>query len=114
MVHAQGGSTEPLPFMPPFRFRAGLDYTQNRLWGGIVARYTARQGRVAPAEAATDGYLLVNLNAGYRFGSSVLSRVVVRAENIFNVTYRDHLSRVEDREAFMPARNISLVYSLDF
>ncbi|KPP95119.1 MAG: TonB-dependent receptor [Bacteroidetes bacterium HLUCCA01] len=109
-----GGSTEPLPFMPPFRFRAGLDYTHDRLWGGIVARYTARQGRVAPAEAATDGYMLVNLNAGYRFGSSVLSRVVVRAENIFNVTYRDHLSRVEDREAFMPARNISLVYSLDF
>jgi len=107
-------TTEPLPFMPPFRVRVAAEYTKDRFWSGLTVRQTARQGRVAPEEDQTGGYTLVNLNAGYRFGQNQVHRLVLRGENIFNVTYRDHLSRVEDRQAFMPARNISLVYSLDF
>ena len=109
-----GDSQEPLPFMPPFRLRFAAEYAKDRLWGGVTVRQVARQGRVAPEEDKTDGYTLVNMNAGYRFGTAKLHRVVLRGENLFNVSYRDHLSRVEDRQAFMPARNISLVYSFDF
>ena len=109
-----GTDTEPLPFMPPFRVRAGAEYSRDRLWGGVTVRQTATQNRVAPEEDTTSGYTLVNLNAGYRFGTRQVQRVVFRAENLFNVTYRDHLSRVEDRQTFMPGRNLSLVYSIDF
>ncbi|MCC5925180.1 MAG: TonB-dependent receptor [Bacteroidetes bacterium] len=108
------GENEPLPFMPPFRVRLSAEYNTERFWGSATIRQTAKQGRVAPEEDTTNGYTLVNINAGYRFGSQQIHRLVLRGENIFNVTYRDHLSRVEDRQAFMPGRNISLVYSMDF
>jgi iron complex outermembrane recepter protein len=109
-----GAVQEPLPFMPPFRLRFAAEYSKDALWGGVTVRRVSRQSRVASEEETTDGYTLLNMNVGYRFGSSHLQRVVLRGENLFNVTYRDHLSRVEDRQAFMPARNISLVYSFDF
>jgi iron complex outermembrane recepter protein len=109
-----GSVQEPLPFMPPFRLRFAVEYAKERFWGGITVRQVARQGRVAAEEDPTDGYTLVNMNAGYRLGTSSVQRIVLRGENLFNVSYRDHLSRVEDRQAFMPARSISLVYSLDF
>lgn len=109
-----GGSEEPLPFMPPFRTRISAEYSTNTWWTGLTMRYVAAQNRVAAEEDATAGYTLVNATAGYRFDTYGMHRIVLRAENIFNVTYRDHLSRVEDRQSFMPARNLSLVYSYNF
>ncbi|MCH8494811.1 MAG: TonB-dependent receptor, partial [Balneolales bacterium] len=109
-----GGSEEPLPFMPPFRTRITAEYSANNWWTGLTMRYVAAQNRVAAEEDETAGYTLVNATAGYRFDTNGLHRIVLRAENIFNVTYRDHLSRVEDRQSFMPARNLSLVYSYNF
>jgi hypothetical protein len=42
------------------------------------------------------------------------SLAALLTENLFNLTYRDHLSRVEDREFSMPGRNITLIYSWNF
>lgn len=109
-----GDQDTPLPFMPPVRFRLGTEYTIGPAWTGFTIRHVTTQNRVAPEEDTTDGYTLFNIQAGYRFDKSGLHRLVLRAENLFNLTYRDHLSRVEDREFPMPGRNITLIYSWNF
>lgn len=105
---------EPLPFMPPLRFRLGADYTSGKMWSGFTVRFVTKQDRVAPEEDMTDGYTLVSLQTGYRFDWAGLHRIVLRVENLFDITYRDHLSRVEDRQAPMPGRNITIVYGWSF
>jgi iron complex outermembrane receptor protein len=107
-------SDEPLPTMPPLRFRTGVEYNSGKKWAGITVRHITRQDRVAPEEDTTDGYTLVQLQAGTQFDYKGLHRIVIRGENVFDVSYRDHLSRVEDRQFTMPGRNVTLVYSWNF
>ena len=99
-----------LPFIPPFRFMASLEYDFNAGWIGASLVSAAKQNRVAPDEDETEGYTLLGLSAGYRqskYGNHVL---ILRVDNLLNQRYRDHLSRIEDRNFPMPGRNISLAY----
>jgi iron complex outermembrane receptor protein len=101
---------EYLPFIPPFRFTASADYDFDFGWVGAKVVTAAKQDRIAPDEDVTDGYTLIGLSAGYRlskFGRHVL---IFRVDNLLNVRYRDHLSRIEDRNFPMPGRNMSLAY----
>lgn len=82
--------------------------------GGITVRHVTRQDRVAPEEDTTDGYTLVQIQAGTQLDYKGLHRIVLRGENVFDVSYRDHLSRVEDRQFTMPGRNVTIVYSWNF
>ncbi len=36
--------------------------------------------------------------------------IILRVDNVFDTRYRDHLSRVEERNFPMPGRNLSLSY----
>jgi len=103
-----------LPFIPPFRFMSGIEYDFGRGWieGNIVS--VAEQSRVAPEEDKTNGYTLVGLTAGYRITTPGRHVIILRADNIFDELYRDHLSRIEDRNNPMPGRNITLAYRLFF
>lgn len=101
---------EYLPFIPPFRFIASADYDFDSGWIGVKVVTAAKQDRVAPDEQITDGYTIIGLSVGYRlskFGRHVL---IFRVDNILNVRYRDHLSRIEDRNFPMPGHNMSLAY----
>lgn len=101
---------EYLPFIPPLRLTASADYDFGSGWIGVKVITAAKQDRVAPDEDVTDGYTLVGLSAGYRlskFGRHVL---IFRVDNLLNIRYRDHLSRIEDRNFSMPGRNMSLAY----
>jgi iron complex outermembrane recepter protein len=99
-----------LPFMPPFRFNTNIEYDFGKAWIGGKILMAATQNRVAPDEDPTEGYTLVGLIAGYRLNAAGRHVIILRADNLLNTRYRDHLSRIEDRNVSMPGRNINLAY----
>lgn len=109
-------TSAPLPTMPPLRFRVNARYDTGSWWIGSTVRFVSEQSRVVDDELPTDGYTLINANAGYNFTANGSHRISLKAENLSNITYRDHLSRI-DRSEFgfpMPGRNISLSYRVMF
>ena len=109
-------SGDPLPRIPPLRFRGGLRYQDNALQvGGDVTAATA-QHRISTAgiETPTDAYQLVRLFASYSFETAgVVSTITARADNLANELYRNHLSLIKD---VVPerGRNVKLLYSVGF
>lgn len=105
-----GNGKENLPFMPPLRFRADLEYDLGWGWLGGKFLATSTQDKIAPEELPTDGYSLVGLSAGVRLSKAGHHVIILRADNLLNTSYRDHLSRMEDRNFLMPGRNFNLAY----
>ena len=106
----------PLPTMPPLRHRIYTQYETGQWWIGGNLRIVKKQNRVVNDELPTDGYKLIGLNAGYRFGDVNVHRISLVVDNLADTLYRDHLSRI-DRSEFgfpMPGRNISLSYRYIF
>jgi iron complex outermembrane recepter protein len=100
----------PLPFMPPRRWTASL-LRQATAWQvGISARFVAAQNRVAIEEDPTNGYALFGAESLFRLPRGGHHIITVRADNMLNVAYRDHLSRVEDRDNPMPGRSFTMTY----
>ena len=106
------GEENDLPFIPPFRTHLSMMYDTGDWWAGPRLRIANSQERVAPNEDPADGYLLFGMDAGYRFGHGV--SFTLRVDNLLNESYRDHLSRVEDRNNPMPARNINAMLRWEF
>jgi len=100
----------PLPFMPPLRGNAVLTYDPGSWWIGSKIQWADRQNRVIEEESTTDGYMLFSIEGGYRLHASGRHIVSFRINNLFDTTYRDHLSRVEDRDNPMPGRDASITY----
>ena len=109
-----GNGSEYLPFIPPFRFMSDLEYDFGSGWIGGRLVSAAKQNRVAVDEAVTDGYTLLGFSAGYRLSSPGRHVIILRIDNLLDQRYRDHLSRVTDRNFPMPGRNFSLAYRLFF
>lgn len=103
---------ENLPFMPPFRTFIELNLDKDRWWSGLQMRIVSRQDKVAPGEDITDGYLLLGVHAGYRVNSEF--SISLRVDNLLNQSYKDHLSRIEDRNKPMPGRNLNAMVRWDF
>ena len=108
----RSGDQNDLPFIPPFRTHLSAMYDSGSWWAGPRMRIATTQNRVAPNEDPTDGYVLLGMDAGYRFGHGV--SFTLRIDNLLNESYRDHLSRVEDRNNPMPARNINAMLRWEF
>jgi iron complex outermembrane receptor protein len=107
-------SGDPLPRIPPARFRLGLRYQRNALQAGGEWVSAARQDRVFGEETPTDGYNLLKLFAAYSFGTDrTVNTITARLDNATNELYRNHLSYVKD---FVPemGRNFKVVYSVRF
>ncbi|MFW5973745.1 MAG: TonB-dependent receptor domain-containing protein, partial [Bacteroidota bacterium] len=103
-------SRTPLPFMPPLRGNFGLTYQAGSWRLGPTVRAVSRQGRVPTGEEPTAGYVLIGADVYYRLTANGVHSIGVRADNLTNRLYRDHLSRVEERDAPMPGRNLNLTY----
>lgn len=108
----RGDSPNDLTFIPPMRTHLQLHYDSGPIRAGARMRIVSRQDRVAPNEAPTDGYLLMGLDAVYRFGHGV--SLSLRLDNLMNERYKDHLSRVENRDAPMPGRNLNAMFRWEF
>ena len=111
-VHGKriGDSDEYLPFIPPFRFMTEAEYDFGDAWIGGRLQRSASQERVAPEEDITGGHTLIGLQAGYRLTTAGRHVVILRVDNLLDTRYRDHLSRIEDRNYPMPGRNFNLAY----
>jgi iron complex outermembrane recepter protein len=106
------GDRNNLTFIPPFRTHLQVMYDNGTWWVGPRARFVNRQEKTAPNEEATDGYLLAGADAGYRLGHGFT--FTLRLDNLLNERYRDHLSRVENRNAPMPGRNLNAMLRWEF
>lgn len=89
----------PLGQQPPLEGRVGLTYS-TPVWSvGGLARFVARQDRVAIDQGtlvgqdlgATSGFAVFSLNAGWRVNSHAL--LTAGIDNLFDKTYAEHISR---------------------
>lgn len=104
----------PLPQIPPLQGNIGLKYAVGGFQLGGKTTIAARQSRTGEFEGPTDGYTVFNIFGQYRLeGGGFLHTVSLNAENIFNRTYRNHLSRIKDLMP-EPGRNFSLLYRIYF
>jgi len=105
---------EPLPRIPPLRFRSGLRYQRNAFQAGGDVAIVATQDRVFSTETVTDGYQLGRLYAAYSFGKGPVAHTfTARLENMTNELYRNHLSLIKDLVPEM-GRNFRLLYNVKF
>jgi iron complex outermembrane recepter protein len=115
-----------VPFMPPLRYMGELRYdlaANSKLLTNSFIKLqvssTASQDRVFTynnTETATQGYTLVNLGAGIGFknekGKNIIN-VYILANNIFDVAYQDHLSRLKYFEQYSASPNGKLgIYNM--
>jgi len=108
----RSGEQNNLTFMPPLRTKLKAMYDNGDFWVGPRVTIVNKQDKVAPNEDPTDGYWLLSLGAGYRFDQAVT--LSLRADNLLNRSYRDHLSRVENRNAPMPGRHVNMMLRWEF
>lgn len=105
---------KPLPTIPPLKGNIELSYNKNGLRLGTKSKLAAEQNRTGEFEQPTDGHAVFNLFGQYRFERwEMLHTLSLNANNIFNTTYRDHLSRIKEIYP-EPGRNISLLYRIYF
>jgi iron complex outermembrane receptor protein len=104
----------PLPRIPPFRGRLGMDFR----WKGLSVHpegvFAAAQDEIFPTETRTAGYALFNLNLSYTFAGP--HAVHVFAVNSFNLTdelYRNHLSFIKQLAPEI-GRGVRVSYTLRF
>lgn len=110
----QNDDSSNLPQIPPFRFSIEPRYSDDDFWFGLNWKLVADQNLVAAYETKTKGYGLIDLYVGTKILSGNNYHIVnLRADNILNQSYRDHLSSIKDF-AFMPGRNIRLSYKFLF
>ncbi len=115
-----------IPFMPPPRYNGELryDFTSDskilvNSFVKIEMNYTASQNRVFTSnntETVTTGYTLFNLGAGSGFKNSkgnTFLNVYILANNVFDVAYQDHLSRLKYFEPYSASPNGKLgIYNM--
>ena len=105
---------EPLPRIPPLRFRGGLRYQRSAFQAGGELIAVAAQDRLFSTETRTDGYQLGRLYAAYSFGrGAVAHTLTARLDNVTNELYRNHLSLIKDLAPEM-GRNFKLLYNVKF
>ncbi len=108
------GNTAPLPMIPPFKANLGLRYAIQSFTLNSKLRYASDQNRLGEFETATKGYILLDAGVQYRLDAGgVFHTFTFGVQNLFNETYRDHLSRVKDIFP-EPGRNFSLLYRVYF
>ncbi len=107
-------SGRPLERIPPLNGKFVISYTPTPLHLHVTSRFSGSQTRLGEFEAPTDGYLVYDIGGYLNFSWWQLENMVVfEVENLFDTTYREHLSRIK---AVMPepGRNVKLLYKLNF
>jgi iron complex outermembrane receptor protein len=101
----RGGSEDPLPRIPPFRYGATLHYHDTRLDGRFEVRGVSEQTRISASELPTEGYTFLNASLGYRFflGRTIL-QLRVQGTNLTDEEGRNHVSFLKD-VAPLPGRD---------
>ena len=115
---AKNETNKYVPLMPPARYNGELRYNfnmhNNKLTDSFIkfdVNYTAAQNRVFSSEnteTVTPGYTLINLGLGSGLknqkGKTIINCYVL-GNNIFDVAYQDHLSRLKYFEQYSASPN---------
>ncbi len=113
-VNGNNPGTRPLPQIPPFKAKSSLKYAKDGLEAGTRFTFAAEQNRTGEFETPTDEYFLIDLFTQYRFETSkLLHTLSLNVNNLLDVEYYNHLSRIKDLRP-EPGRNISLLYRVYF
>jgi len=101
---------ENLPKIPPLngRFACTYDDPMRAYWITLESEFHDSQDYTAVNESKTDGYILAHFSSGLKinrlFQLKAPIYVTLNVQNIFNESYRNHLSNVTWWDA--PGRNI--------
>jgi len=114
-VHAKETEfNRPLPRIPPFRGKIGLEYLQNRFSFRPELELADRQNRTFNLETPTAGYAVVNLNSSYLIPTGTgLHQFTVNFFNISDRLYRNHLSFIKSLAPEI-GRGVKLSYTFRF
>jgi iron complex outermembrane receptor protein len=108
------GGGGALPRIPPHRLWAGLRLEHKRFHLEGEVKSVGKQTRVYGAETPTDGYTLVNFHGSYQVTTGrAVHTLTVRADNVGDELYRNHLSYIKDLAPEM-GRSFRLVYGVRF
>jgi len=110
-VHGEDVNTDkPLPKMPPLTSLLGLRYEGHKsvFWFELNSKIVDTQNQVVENEKETGGYTLFNFSSGVNIQKIVALPypvfLTLNVHNIFDKSYRDHLSSVTWWDA--PGRNV--------
>lgn len=91
-----GGET--IPRLPPLRFGLRADWTRGPWSAGFAVTRVTDVSDPAPLETATDGYVMIDADVGYRVELAAATLdLFARATNLADQTARRHTSFVKDR-----------------
>jgi hemoglobin/transferrin/lactoferrin receptor protein len=105
------GAGQDLPQMPPLRGRAGMRIAiAHAAEAELSATFAADQDAVAPGESRTPGYALYHLRVRSRSVriAGLDARIIAGVENIFDRSWRRHLSTLRGMLITEPGRNMTL------
>ena len=107
-------SGHPLERVPPLNGKFVISYTPTPLHVYVASRFSGSQTRLGEFEEPTDGYLVYDVGSYLNFSWwQIENMVVFEIENLFDTTYREHLSRIKSAMP-EPGRNVKLLYKLNF
>lgn len=101
-----------LPQIPPFKGTTGFQYKADDLQFGLGFDWAFKQNNIDIFEQPTAGYIIFNSFIQYLFYiDESVNSVTLNVDNIFNKSYRNHLSRIK---SILPEAgfNIRLIYKL--
>jgi iron complex outermembrane receptor protein len=102
------------PLIPPLMGRAGARWEHGAwtLAGGV--RLAAAQERVGDFEQRTDGYAVADASVAFRVRQGArIHAFTLRADNLTDAEYRNHLSRTKEIMP-EPGRSVSLLYRITY
>jgi iron complex outermembrane receptor protein len=99
-------NSEYLPLMPPPNALIEVNYNIKKFNIGAEYIFVSEQNKLAEFEEYTDSYSLFNIFASYNFIiSDTYHTITLNIENLLNVEYRNHLSRIK---SIMPEPGINI------
>ncbi len=88
---------QPVSAIPPFRYLSELYFDNNLLSASLSGVFLAEQSRLSEFEQKTNSSWVMSSDLGYQFfWNTFWFKANIGIENIFDVTWRHHLSRVKE------------------
>ena len=109
-------TNQPLILIPPPKAILNLELNQRKFLTKVQIVRSFEQNRLGLFETKTASYSLVNIHGIYNLDNKVSGKkhkIALYMNNVFNVRYYNHLSRIKDIMP-EPGRSFSLQYELDF
>lgn len=120
-VVGQQTSGDFLPFIPAQKLQLEMRAEKEKLlffkqaFCSLNVTKAFDQNRAAPDEAATNGYVLVDVSVG---GNWIINKqsilLSLSANNLFDIKYIDHLSTLKEVGLYNPGRNVALSVKVPF